>query len=168
MRVHLLLCVLVVLAGHAVSAQDKPDFSGDWVLVSPMNADVAQAITVRESFIRESVQGTPLNSPVIRLSVERSFDGNAITRSESFTVGMIGSILGGTLSGQRQQTRVSTTWSGNTLVIDSTTSAVDGSSYSEHQEEWSLDAEGNLLLTTTDPASGTDEPMTRRCVYRQK
>ena len=31
MRIRLLWCMLVVLAGHAVSAQEKPDFSGEWI-----------------------------------------------------------------------------------------------------------------------------------------
>ena len=128
------------------------------------NVNAAQAMTVHESFVCESVRGTPLTSPVIMVSVERQFNG--YSKSESYTVGMISGFVSGTLSDEGQQTRASSTWDGNTLVID-TRSSVGAGGYSEHREEWSLDAQGNLLLTITDRAAGI-EPMTHRLIYRRQ
>src|SRR6476659_8046182 len=60
MRLILASCVLILSVGQPALAQDKPDFSGDWILVNRRDAptNAAQSITVHESFKRESVRGT--------------------------------------------------------------------------------------------------------------
>ena len=176
MRMHLASCILVLLLGQAVAAQDKPDFSGNWILVSPSDSssNAAQAMTVRESFKRESVRGTPIDPPLITLSVERRFNG--AVHSEVHTIGTIGGIVGevagnaGTgFGGPSEQTRFSTTWDGDRLVIEIRYSGrpVDAGAYSEHKEVWSLDIQGALMLTVTDRALGT-ESTTTNLIYRRQ
>jgi hypothetical protein len=95
-------CLLIILVGQTVSAQNRPDFSGDWVLVRrggvPLNA--AQSITVHESFKRESVRGAPVNPPLITLMVERRING--IVHSE-----LSAERLAAQCSGTRASKRVS-------------------------------------------------------------
>jgi hypothetical protein len=175
MRTLLASCILACSVAPAISAQDKPDFSGQWVLVSPINgAANAQTMTVRESFKRESVNGTPMDSPLITLAVERRSDSGV--HSEVYTVGTVGGIVGGAVGnpgterrGQSAQTRFSTAWDGDTLVIDIRYSGrpVDAGAESEHKEMWSLDPQGALLLITTDRSPGT-EPTTTTLMYRRR
>jgi hypothetical protein len=164
MRTHLVSCIVVLLIVRASSAQDKPDFSGNWILVSPIDAglNAAQTMTVHESFKRESVQGTPIDPPLITLAVDRRVNGSV--RSELYTIGTIGGTVGGVvgntgtgLRGQSRETRFSTGWDGDRLVIQITTDSghvADAEGEPEHKEVWSLDAQGALLLIITDRASG--------------
>jgi len=174
MRTLLASCILAWSVAPAISAQDQPDFSGQWVLVSPINgaANAARTMTVRESFKRESVKGTPMDSPLITLAVERR--SNNGVRSEVYTIGTVGGIVDGAvgnpgtgLGGQRQ-TRFSTTWDGDKLVIDIRYSGrpVDAGAESEHKEIWSLDPQGALLLTITDGNPGT-QPAATNLIYRR-
>jgi hypothetical protein len=175
MRTLLASCILAWSVAPAISAQDKPDFSGQWVLVSPINgAANAQTMTVRESFKRESVKGTPMDSPLITLAVERR--SNNGVRSEVYTIGTVGGIVGGTAAStgtgtasHSPRTRFSTAWDGDTLVIDIRYAGrpVDAGAESEHKEMWSLDPQGALLLITTDRSPGT-EPTTTTLMYRRR
>ena len=168
--------ILTWAVAPAISAQDKPDFSGDWILVSPVNgaSNAPRTTTVRQSFKRESVKGTPIDPPLITLAVERRL--NSGVHSELYTIGIEGGIVGGVvansgtgLSGQSQQTRFSTTWDGDKLVIDIRYSGrpVDLGAESEHKEVWSLDPLGALLLAITDRNPGT-EPTTTNLIYRRR
>ena len=163
--------ILILLVGQAVSAQDKPDFSGDWILVNRSDApsSAAQSISVHESFKRESVRGTPVDPPLVTLLVERRINGTV--HSELYTVGTISGTVGGTVfGGQREQTRFSTSWDGDRLVIEVRYSGrpVDAGAFSEHKEVWSLDvAQGVLLLAVTEKAPGT-EPTTTDLIYRRQ
>lgn len=169
-------CILAWSVAPAISAQDKPDFSGQWVLVSPINgaANAARTMTVRESFKRESVNGTPMDFPLITLAVERRSDSGV--HSEVYTVGTVGGIVGGTAAStgtgtasQSPRTRFSTAWDGDTLVIDIRYAGrpVDSGAESEHKEIWSLAPQGVLLILTTDRNPGT-EPTTTTLTYRRR
>src|SRR5258708_21997670 len=105
MRTHLASCVLVLFIAHASAAQDKPDFSGTWILVSPSGSasSDAQMMTVHQSFTRESVRGTPIDPPLITLAVER--ESNGVVHSERYTIGTIGGTVSGLSDGPRQETR---------------------------------------------------------------
>src|SRR5678815_5529148 len=94
MRMILASCVLILSVGQPASAQDKPDFSGDWILVNRRDAptNAAQSITVHESFKRESVRGTSVNPPLITLMVERRINGTV--HGELYTVGTISGTVG--------------------------------------------------------------------------
>jgi len=171
----LVSCIVAVLVAPATSAQDKPDFSGDWILVSPTDAtNAAQTLTVRQSFTRESVKGTPIDPPLITHAVERRLDSGL--HSDVYTIGTVGGIVSGLvgnsatgLSSQTQETRFTTTWDGDTLVIDTRYSGrpADVGAESEHKEVWSLDPRGALLLTVTDQSPGT-QPVTTNLIYRRR
>jgi hypothetical protein len=171
MRIILASCVLILSVSQPASAQDKPDFSGDWVLVNRRDAPTkaAQSLTVHESFKRESVRGTPVNPPLITLMVERRING--IVHGELYTVGTISGTAGGSVLGdETDRTRVSTAWDGDRLVIDIMYSGrpLERGSSSEHKEVWSLNgAQGTLVLTVTDKIPGT-EPVSITLVYRRQ
>ena len=99
---------------------------------------------------------------MITLFIERRFNGTA--RSESYTGGMIS----GPLSGTGQPSEATNNRLDNLgrqyADVDTRHVAVDAGGYSEHQEEWSLDPQGNLLIMVTDRAAGT-QPTTRRLTY---
>ena len=48
---------LIMLATGGVAAQDKPDFSGRWVLATPQQSDtdVPLALSVRQTLVRTTV-----------------------------------------------------------------------------------------------------------------
>lgn len=54
--------LLLLLATTATFVQDKPDFSGRWVLVATGQrpADVPRAMTVRQVLSRTNVRGEPV------------------------------------------------------------------------------------------------------------
>src|SRR4051812_43644324 len=97
MRVSCALSLFLVLAAAApAAAQEKPDFTGTWVLASPNGAaaNVPPTVVVTESFRRESVSGVLLPSPIILMQVERRAANGEVT-SDNFTVGTIGGVVGG-------------------------------------------------------------------------
>jgi hypothetical protein len=73
-----------VLAGDSV-AQSRPDFSGQWVLVSLIDfpSNIAQELTVRQTEQNTSIRGVPLNPPLTTLAIERRSEGRFVTHPES-------------------------------------------------------------------------------------
>ena len=130
-------------------------------------------MTVLESFKRESVLGTPIDPPLITLAVERRL--NSGVHLDLYVVGTIGGTVAGVgntgtgIRSESDQTRFSTTWDGDRLVIQIRYSGrpVDAGADSERKEVWSLDAQGSLLLTATERGPGT-EPTTATLVYRRR
>jgi hypothetical protein len=172
MRNVLSSCVLILLTVAATSAQDRPDFSGTWILVSPNPApsNAPQTLVVEASFSRQSARGTPISPPLVTLAVSPRF-GNAI-RSDIYTVGTIGGVVSGLPekglpdNGPRTSSRYSTRWDGDKLVVDLANYA-DGKLTSEHGEVWSLDGQGTLSITVTDHIVG-DPSTTVTLVYRRQ
>jgi hypothetical protein len=170
MRIHLASCILVLLVAHVTWAQDKPDFSGNWILVSPTDPPdgAARTLIVRETFTRESVKGTPIDPPLIRLAVERRL--NTSVRSDLYTIGTVGGTVGNAgPGGQTEQTRSSTDWNGDSLVIHITDSGrpLEAGAESEHTEVWSLGVQGALSLTVTDRRPGTEARTTSLLYHRR-
>src|SRR4051812_34982411 len=90
LRMPLAVCVLVLLVQGPTWAQDKPDFSGTWLLVNQTltPASTAQKLIVHQTFTRQSVRGIPIDPPLITIATERqSADG---VHSERYTIGEIG------------------------------------------------------------------------------
>jgi len=159
------LCAILLMAiPTAVAAQDKPDFSGRWVLVSSSTPDpsAAQTLSVRQTVTRTNVRGGPMQPFFSTLIVERQFADRAATATYQIGVqgGMVGGIVGGGGAESRTETRHSVRWEGNRLVIEtgsySGPTRSDGP-YSEHTEEWQLDAAGRLVLSVTERGSGAQE-----------
>jgi len=154
-------CAILLMAiPTAVAAQDKPDFSGRWILVSSSTPDpsAAQTLTVRQTVTRTNVRGGPMQPFFSALIVERQFADRAATAT--YQIGVQGGMVGGIVGGGGAETRRSVRWEGNRLVIETGSYSYparrDGP-YSEHIEEWQLDAAGRLLLSVTERRSGAEE-----------
>jgi hypothetical protein len=170
MRFDIPLSVVIVLTA-SVAAQNRPDFSGNWILVSPQNSNGAQTMTVRETFARTSVSGAPIEPPLITLAVERRSASGV--RSDRYTIGVVSGTTSGVIGNagagvgdHTPQTRSSTTWDGDRLVIETRSWTVDDRSYSDHKEVWWLDAQGALLISVTDEDPG--DRKTTTLLYRRR
>jgi hypothetical protein len=68
------------------------------------------------------------------------------------------------------RTRFSAKWNGNSLLVESGSYAGPAGSSAHHTgggELWSLDAQGSLVITATERASGA-EPRTTTLTYRRR
>jgi hypothetical protein len=171
------LSILSLLVAATVAAQDKPDFSGRWILKTSAGADpdVARSLTVHQTVVRTNVYGAPMPPFSKELSVERQFDTDV--RTETYNIGVEGGAVGGVAPTNRgpapdvnvSHTRFSVRWEDNRLVID--TGSYSGPNreagpYSEHSEIWQLDAAGMLILSITDRGSGIAST-TKTLTYRK-
>jgi len=169
---------LLLLVAATLAGQDKPDFSGRWVLESPADpaADIARSLTVRQSIVRTTARGTPMQPFFGDLTVERELPTGL--RSDTYQIGVVGGVVGGVdrtgraagPGGQSRQTRFSVRWNEDRLVIETGTYSGptrESGPYTEHMEVWSLDAGKRLLVTVTDRRSGA-EPVTRTLTYRRR
>jgi hypothetical protein len=153
------------------AARAKPDFTGQWVLVTPPEAagDAAPELSVRQWFEHTtSVRGDPIDLP--RVTIERQFQGGV--RSETYRIGVIEGTVGGVAAGvsvPSWQTRFAVKWDGDRLVIETGRyfgSPREKGPYSEHGEVWDLDPQGRLVMTITDRDS-TTESRTIELTYRK-
>src|SRR5215813_13321881 len=156
------LCAMLMAIPTAVAAQDKPDFSGRWVLVSSSTPDpsAAQTLTVRQTVTRTNVRGGLMQPFFSTLIVKRQFADRATT--DTYQIGVQGGIVGGIVGGGIAETRHSVRWEGNRLVIETGSYSSPGPArsdgpYSERTEEWQLDASGRLVLSVTERSSGAQE-----------
>jgi hypothetical protein len=173
-RGEFLSCIVGALALVVIStSQDKPDFTGDWLLESASESarEIPQALTIRQSLIATNVFGEPINPFFKDIMVERKFESRAYT--ETLLIGVEGGIVpgrnpDGTSAGP--YTYFSVRWEGNTLVIErgcSTEAAPPSGEWEEHQEVWSLDADGRLRVAmTTVTSTGASNTVT--LVYRRR
>lgn len=88
------LCVLILSVSIAVAAQDRPDYSGEWVLLHPNDhgPELARALVVTQTVVRETIAGKPLSMPLITLAVERRFHDRV--RSTTYHIGRMGGTVG--------------------------------------------------------------------------
>jgi hypothetical protein len=170
MRVRIWLSLLISLTAGITAAQDKPDFTGQWVLLTPRDAgDAARGLSVRQWLEhRTSVRGVQIDIP--HVAIDRQFQNGV--RSESYQIGIVGGIAGGLYAGAnvpRRSTRYAVRWDGDRLVIETgrySGPTREAGSYSEHVEVWSLDASGRLVMAVTDRGSGSS-PRTTELTYRR-
>ena len=168
-------CIVLALLPGSIVAQEKPDFSGEWVLVTTTNSALNSAaeLTVRQSFGRTSVLGVPMDVPLITLTLARHFPSGS--RSETYTVGTIGGTVAGEAAGQardspRPETRFSSKWDGDRLVI--TTASYRGSPRefepdTEYEEAWWLDPQDRLVIRVAERLSG-GESMSATVTYQRR
>lgn len=152
------------------AAQEKPDFTGQWVLVTLPEAagDAAAELSVRQWFEHAtSAPGVPFEIP--HVTIERQFKSGA--RSETYRFGT-GGTVGGITAGASVpgwRTLYTVKWDGNRLVIETGRyfgSPHEKGPYSEHGEVWALDPRGRLVMTITDRDS-TTESRTTELTYRK-
>jgi hypothetical protein len=166
------LVTLAVLAAVALAAQDKPDFSGRWILAGPEEPDPTspRAMSVRQSLVRANVYGDPMKPYFKEMVIDREFE--SARDSETYLIGVVGgSVPGlnvhGVVAGPRRDWQV--TWDGNTLVFESgsyTGESPGTGVWSERRETWSLDADGRLRVTISTRGS-SDPSRTVTLMYRR-
>jgi hypothetical protein len=169
MRMRIWLGLLVSLIAGTTAAQEKPDFTGVWVLVAPRDGamDAAPELSVRQWLEHTtSVRGVAVDIP--HVAIERHFQSGV--RSESYTIGIVGGSGSAGANVPTVTTEYAVKWDGDRLVIE--TSRYSGPTresgpHSEHDEVWSLDAQGTLGMTVTDRGSGT-ESRTTQLTYRKR
>lgn len=151
---------VVMLATLGVAAQDRPDFSGRWVLATPQpsDAEIPLALSVRQTLVRTTVRGDPMEPFFRDITMERQFETG--TRSETHLIG----VQGGTVPGLRPDgspngptAHHAVKWDGNALVFESgsyTGQRPETGTWTERREVWSLDADGRLRVAITMRSSG--------------
>ena len=150
---------LVMLATVGVAAQDKPDFSGHWVLATPQQSDtdIPSALTIRQTFVRTTVTGEPMKPFFRDITIERQFATG--THSENHIIGVLGgAVFGfrpdGTRDGPNAHHGVR--WDGNALVFERgsyTGQRPESGVWTERRETWSLHADGHLRVVITARSS---------------
>ena len=168
--------VAPVFPGSSAQVPSRPDFSGEWVLVtaSGSTAEHAVALTVRQTVTRTTMHGKPMEPWFSELGLVRRSNGDIVGSSENYKIGLIGGTVSGVPSGssaaREERTTVAVKWDGDRLVIQ--TGRYGGppqqaSSYTEHEEVWSFDRKGRLHITATDRGS-TIKATTVELVYRRQ
>jgi hypothetical protein len=159
-------CALMLVAVATAGAQGKPDFSGQWLLVTPRDEGFARELTVRYE-VEERMRS---------LIVERQYATDV--QRDTYKVGVSGGgvsggIVGGSGSvsaGATLETRFSVTWDYDRLVILTSRDSGptrESMSHTEHNETWSLDARGQLVILATDRAPSSS-PVTTVLTYRKR
>lgn len=169
LRLRIWLSLLISLTAGITAAQEKPDFTGQWVLLTPLDrGDVARGLSVRQWLEhRTSVRGVPIDIP--HVAIERQFQDGG--RSERYQIGIVGGIAAGLPAGASipNWSRYAVKWNGDRLVIETglySGPTRESGPYSEHDEIWSLDASGRLVMAVNDRGSGS-APRTIELTYRR-
>ena len=157
--------VLSLVIGATLAAQDKPDFSGRWILEAPTQIapDIPGVLAVRQSLVRTTVGGDPMTPFFKDIAIDREFENG--TRSETREIGVVGGIVPGVRAdgtsngGPREHHAVS--WDEDALVFESgsyTGETAGTGAWTERREVWSLDAKGHLrvVITTRGSSAGAN------------
>ena len=141
--------VVLLLAFVATRAQEKPNFTGQWVLVSPAEAaGQEQTVTHDAATLTTGHASTGDGHRAVY-----KLDG---TESRNVVVSHGSDIV--TLS--------KASWTGNQLTMTSDTTYPDGRKR-QAKQVWSLDGEGRLVIDFTESWLG-EAPKTMRLVYRRR
>jgi hypothetical protein len=176
MRMFLRCLLLTTFGTVGLAAQDKPDFSGTWVLqdARQRGVDIPGTLAIRQLLQRTTASGEPMLPAFVELRVERHFESGV--RADTYHLGTVG----GTVSGipgdgsdppiNRGWSRESVRWEGDRLHIDTehySGPTRDSGPYTEHTEVWWLDEQGQLLIMVADRRS--DSEVDRRTLtYRRQ
>jgi len=177
MRILLRCLLLTPLVAAGLAAQDRPDFSGKWVLQHPPqpDVDIPRTLAIRQPLRRATALGEPMPPAFLDLTVERHFESRM--RAETYHIGTVGGTVGGIVGEgrldqdvNRAWSRVSVRWEGDRLHIEAgrySGPTRDSGPYTEHTEVWWLDEQGRLLITVVDRRSDS-EVATRTLTYRRQ
>ncbi len=151
MRQKLLLTVLtaITLGVVAIAAQQKPNFSGRWVTVSPTEAAGQEQVVTHDAATLTTGHASEGGGHGAVYKLDGTESRNVLTSH-----------------GEPIVTRSKAAWSGAQLTITSNTTYPDGRTR-ESKEVWSLDAEGRLVIEVNLTVSG-QQPMTIKMVSVKK
>jgi hypothetical protein len=163
---------LIMLATGGFAAQDKPDFSGRWVLASPRQSapDIPLALSIRQTLVRTTIRGDPMEPFFRHVTVDRQFATGS--RSETHLIGVQGGVVPGIRadgSPNGPTAHHAVIWNGNALVFESgsyTGQRPETGVWTERREMWSFDADGRLRVVITTRSSG-DGSSARTLQYRR-
>jgi hypothetical protein len=162
-RFILKLIVPAMLAVLPVTAQDRPDFSGEWVRVEPQ-PDSAAVLTV-------DLDGEFLNVKNVSSVGPRSWRRPSSGGMGELSIGHVGHTP---ITGAYGSSTTTPTWRGRELVIATTRWFTKGAGAGEprivdaaQEEVWSIDREGRLQVTITNQNAGA-VATTTRFVYAQR
>ncbi len=159
----------------AAGAQALPDFTGRWLRVDTSGDtagwEVADAITVRQVVADgRTAADSPMRPFVQALEIGQTV--GAVVHDETWTIGVGGgsvSGIGGPGQVPRSRTESAVEWRGDRLLKwnSTTVRADDGlERVSERAQEWSLDADGRLVIAVRTRESGQDSRR-GRLIYRR-
>ena len=140
--------LFIVLCAATGSSQQKLDFSGRWVTVSPERAKGSEQIveqTASTLAVGHASEGSGHRSVY---NLDGTESRNVITSHGSEVVSVS-----------------KAEWQGEQLIITSKTTFPDGRQIDTRQV-WSLDADGRLVIDVTDMAAGAAR--TVKVVYEKK
>jgi hypothetical protein len=143
------VCWALLIAAATVGAQQKPNFSGTWVAISPAEA-AGQEQEVRHTDTT--------------LSTGHASEGGG----HSATYKLDGSESRNELSshGQKIVTLSKAEWSGDKLTITSSTTYPDGRKL-DSRETWSMNSSGQLTIEMTQTMTG-QPAQSMTLVHRKK
>ena len=176
MKCDVLWCATLVLwlgaasIGVRVLAQDRPDFSGSWVLESTTaGADTPRSLSVRQVLVRTNVRGEPMPPFYKDIEITRALvDGSS---SRTYQIGVVGgTVFGrpGGIEGPRTWHRV--VWEGQALVFEHgrhTGTTPESGDWADRREAWSFDSEGRIHVTIVTRGAATHST-TVESVYRRQ
>jgi hypothetical protein len=171
-------CVVFVMVSLGARVQDKPDFSGTWILESgPSGPDIPQTLLVRQSLVRTNVRGEPMEPFFKEIAITRALPSG--TRSDTYPIGVDGGTVRGSIGDPRSaragaspdRTHYRVAWEEQRLVIiesgSYTGSTPQTGNWAEREEVWSLDSGVRLRVAiTTSSSVGTSTTVT--LVYRRQ
>lgn len=144
-----LLTLVALVAGARVTAQQKPNFTGTWVAVSPAEA-AGQEQEVRHT---ATTLSTGHASEGAGHHDTYKLDGSE-SRNEL------------TSHGEPIVTLSKAAWDGDKIVITSSTTYPDGRKM-ESKEIWSMNVQGNLVVEFTQTMTGQPQ-RSMTVVHRKK
>jgi hypothetical protein len=165
---------LALLVGVGLSAQDKPDFSGRWILESSSQPgpDSPRAVSVVQSLVRTNVYGEPMKPFYRDIAIDWEYESG--TRSETHTIGVVGGVVPGMSADGSRGSGVyrhhAVKWDGDALVFESGSSSEqtpETGFWAERREVWTLETNGRLRLVITTRSSD-DVSRTVTLLYRRR
>jgi hypothetical protein len=140
-----------LLLGLAViSAQEKPNFAGRWVLVTPADRAGQEQTVTHDATTLTTAHASTGHGHRAQYKLDGTENRNVLVSHGSDIV---------TLS--------KASWHGNQLTIASDTTYPDGRKLATKQV-WSLDADGRLTVDFTESGMGGASPTTRKLVYTRR
>jgi hypothetical protein len=161
---------VLLLAAAGVLGQDKPDFSGVWIVEGSPGPEDPHTLIVTQPLMRTTLQGKPRPPTYFQLIVEKRFATSS--RRETYDIGTIGGVVGGLVPGNNRpqfQSRNSVAWDGDKLRISSSSyegPIAEKTLLLERSEVWSFDDQGKLRLDITERTSDS-QPVTRTVTYHR-
>lgn len=132
----LLVVIGAVLLVAAASGQQRPNFSGRWVIVSPPDAAGEEQIVKQDATTLTTEHASEGSGHRAVYKLDGTESRNVLTVHDSDIV-----------------TSSKASWDGSRLTITSATSYADGRRVDQSQV-WSLDADGRLIIEVTESTPG--------------